>query len=666
VPGIGPEVDLDVVHEDVTPLATFKVPGLIWTGAATATFQNLNNWDALAEPTANDDVLFDTPIVAQGPTVVLDGNATARSIYFADDYTITGSAGTSLSLSVGRIDVDAGKTATISAVLAGSSGFHKVGNGTLVITGGNSTMTGASTISGGVVSIDTQSRLAPGIGSITIDNGATLRETNPGNGGSFVNAAIGLIIGPSGVATVEYTTSNSATIYQGTITAIGGTTSNGGSGTLVKTGPGEFRYQNSGTANSTFKRLVVLGGSFRLGSVTGANFETGFGAAPLAYLPDAITLDNGGAIGASFPVTLDSNRGITLAANGGTLDGVFAALSVPSPIVGSGSLSVKGSVTLSAANSYTGDTSVGNSSNTTTLTISSPANLGGPANTIVFNQGTLRTTASMNLGRDITVNTGVGTFDTSVNAVAAGTVEGVGALTKAGAGILAVTHLRLTPAPLGAAGGNVNVTGGTLQIGPSGGNALGVSRIGNLALLGGRLDLTDNKLITTGSLAQTTTQIQQGRNGGTWDGSIGIITALADGNFTTVGVASAAQVKGIASSQTATWAGQTVTGSDTLVMYTYGGDANLDGKINVDDYGHIDSSVPLGISGWFNGDFNYDGKVNVDDYGIIDFNVSIQGAPFFNAARPVDRPATAVPEPAGLLVIFTSSLIFSRRSRRRR
>jgi hypothetical protein len=53
--------------------------------------------------------------------------------------------------------------------------------------------------------------------------------------------------------------------------------------------------------------------------------------------------------------------------------------------------------------------------------------------------------------------------------VAAGTVEGVGAFTKAGAGILAVTHLRLTPAPLGAAGGNVNVTGGTLQIAPSGG-----------------------------------------------------------------------------------------------------------------------------------------------------------------------------------------------------
>src|SRR6185295_13336067 len=80
------------------------------------------------------------------------------------------------------------------------------------------------------------------------------------------------------------------------------------------------------------------------------------------------------------------------------------------------------------------------------------------------------------------------------------------------------------------------------------------------------------------------------------------------------------------------FAGISVSASEVLVMYTYGGDANLDGKINVDDYGHIDSSVVLpGVTGWINGDFNYDGKINVDDYGIIDSNVPIQGAPFFTA-----------------------------------
>src|SRR5947208_9110689 len=104
-------------------------------------------------------------------------------------------------------------------------------------------------------------------------------------------------------------------------------------------------------------------------------------------------------------------------------------------------------------------------------------------------------------------------------------------------------------------------------------------------------------------------------------------------------------------------------------MYTYGGDANLDGKINVDDYGHIDSSIPLGIAGWFNGDFNYDGKINVDDYGIIDFNIGIQGAPFSTSAGGAGegQALTAVPEPASASIIALSALtLLGRRQARRR
>ena len=105
-----------------------------------------------------------------------------------------------------------------------------------------------------------------------------------------------------------------------------------------------------------------------------------------------------------------------------------------------------------------------------------------------------------------------------------------------------------------------------------------------------------------------------------------------------------------------------VAAADVLVMYTYGGDANLDGKINVDDYGHIDFNIALGTSGWFNGDFNYDGKVNVDDYGIIDFNVGIQGAPFPTASLPA---VVAVPEPC-LMIGLAVVALPTRRNRRQR
>ncbi len=64
-------------------------------------------------------------------------------------------------------------------------------------------------------------------------------------------------------------------------------------------------------------------------------------------------------------------------------------------------------------------------------------------------------------------------------------------------------------------------------------------------------------------------------------------------------------------------------------MYTYGGDATLDGKINVDDYIRIDSGTAAALTGWSNGDFNYDGKANIDDYtSFIDANIATQGPQF--------------------------------------
>jgi hypothetical protein len=216
-------------------------------------------------------------------------------------------------------------------------------------------------------------------------------------------------------------------------------------------------------------------------------------------------------------------------------------------------------------------------------------------------------------------------------------------------------------------------SGASAQITPGGNKSLNID---NLNVAAGRMNIQNNKLITDnpvgsasgGVYSGVSGLIQSGRNGGGWGGN-GIVTTQSQAtgsNFTSIGVATASQVKSIAAGATATWGGQTVTGSETLVMYTYGGDANLDGKINVDDYGHIDSNVVLpGVSGWFNGDFNYDGKINVDDYGIIDSNVPIQGAPFPTSSGSLSGVA-AVPEPcmASLLLGAISAGAFRRRRRR--
>ena len=248
-----------------------------------------------------------------------------------------------------------------------------------------------------------------------------------------------------------------------------------------------------------------------------------------------------------------------------------------------------------------------------------------------------------------------------------------GSVVKSGAGTMTVGFLRLN---------DLTLQGGNIILAQNGGPA-GVSVVNTMAINGPfRLDIKDNHLISHGVevgswngtfYSAMTGLIASGRNGGVsgnWSGN-GIVTSLTaatTSSLTSIGVATAQQVKGLTSATaTAIWAGQTVIGSDTLVMYTYGGDANLDGKINVDDYGRIDFAVPLGIAGWSNGDFNYDGKINVDDYGIIDFNVGIQGPPF-STGGDTSSFLVAVPEPSMLapLVLTIGGLVRRRRRHGRR
>jgi hypothetical protein len=106
-------------------------------------------------------------------------------------------------------------------------------------------------------------------------------------------------------------------------------------------------------------------------------------------------------------------------------------------------------------------------------------------------------------------------------------------------------------------------------------------------------------------------------------------------------------------------------------MYTYGGDATLDGKINIDDYTRMDGGISTGVAGWYNGDFNYDGKINIDDYTIIDANIGNQSGQFFTsggiggAGSGNLAGVSAVPEPAGAGIFILSATLLARRRLRR-
>ncbi|MEO6434799.1 MAG: PEP-CTERM sorting domain-containing protein [Tepidisphaeraceae bacterium] len=252
----------------------------------------------------------------------------------------------------------------------------------------------------------------------------------------------------------------------------------------------------------------------------------------------------------------------------------------------------------------------------------------------------------------------------------AGNVSGSANLRKNGAGTAVVNHVRA---------GALSVSNGVLRIAPNS-TAAGTSKVTTVAVTAARLDLSDNKLITSspvgtfvaGAYTDVSGLVDSGRGNASnaqWDGN-GIVTtdtrAVNNNDLTSIGVIDASDKFPGGETATAVFGGQTVLGSDTLVMFTWGGDANLDGKINIDDYGQIDFNVGSSgsVFGWYNGDFNYDGKINIDDYGIIDFNVTAQSGIFPTGAGGGLEGVAAVPEPASISLLGAAALgLLSRRRR---
>jgi autotransporter-associated beta strand protein len=194
---------------------------------------------------------------------------------------------------------------------------------------------------GAILDIDSILRYTTTPGKITLAGG-TFKQSNPGSAGSFIRNSQTLEIDGSGTIVYEgggggCNCSIFTPLGVNTITGVGGTTANGGAGTLTKDGAGEFRYQGVGLPLTTFAKLVVNEGLYRLGFSAATSDERGFGAVPLAFTSDAITI-NGAAIGTSFGVTLHANRGITIGAGDAWFNNSAGTMTVPGEVTGTGAL----------------------------------------------------------------------------------------------------------------------------------------------------------------------------------------------------------------------------------------------------------------------------------------------------------------------------------------
>ena len=157
----------------------------------------------------------------------------------------------------------------------------------------------------------------------------------------------------------------------------------------------------------------------------------------------------------------------------------------------------------------------------------------------------------------------------------------------------------------------------------------------------GNANVQDNALIVTVTpYAPLYTYVANGYDGGAWDGTQSALrssTAASDPNHLTgLGIARNADLN------YTTWWGRTLSlGTETLIQYTYYGDANLDGDVDATDLALLGAGL-----GW--NDFNYDGVVNAADYAL------------YNTSLATLHPES-VPEPACFSLLAVGALVTLRR-----
>jgi autotransporter-associated beta strand protein len=163
------------------------------------------------------------------------------------------------------------------------------------------------------------------------------------------------------------------------------------------------------------------------------------------------------------------------------------------------------------------------------------------------------------------------------------------------------------------AGGAINVANGKLARAQAGlPKAVTVTTLSTNT--SGQFDLTNNSMVIRNMTApQVQALLQSGYNGGHWDGPTGITSSTAAASTeTSVGFASNASLnltefKGVTG----------LTTNDVLVKYTYAGDANLDGKVDIGDLGLLAGAWQQSGKVWFDGDFTYNGTVDIGDLGLL-------------------------------------------------
>ena len=255
------------------------------------------------------------------------------TLHSSADFTMNANRGIALGTSHGTINVDGSRTLTYGGIIAGSNNLTKSGDGILLLSGAN-TYSGDTIISDG-----------------TLQTTGTLADTTDvsvSSGAIYDVDATDTIQSLSGAGSVELANSITLTTGDSGNDTFSGVIS--GSGNLAKAGSGTFTLSGTNTYTGT---TTITAGTISISA------DSGLGAAPGSATAGHLTL-NGGTLQSTADFTLNSNRGIALGSNHGTInvDG-STTLTYGGIIAGSGSFTKIGNgllILTSQLSNYSGGT----------------------------------------------------------------------------------------------------------------------------------------------------------------------------------------------------------------------------------------------------------------------------------------------------------------------
>ena len=360
--------------------------------------------------TSGADKISDSSAVTvnSGGTFSLGGNETVGSIAGAGDFSLN-----AYTLTAGGDN----SSTTVSGAITGTGSFEKTGTGSTSLSG-NNTYTGATTISSGTLSVESESAIANTSG------------TSMGNGTGFTyNGSTGAISRSFAITSGTGTLRNSG----GGILSLTGTLSK--DGTTLKLAQGAFNITGSIIGSNANSDLVVDGANAILNGINTYNGPTyllnnatltanATGALP-TQTRSAVTMDDTGtggstlALGSSQAIaslTGAASSNVTLGSNTLTIGSNSDNTTFGGQISGTGNLVKDEASTqvLSGSNTFTGNTTV----NSGTLQVNATNALQNTTHVDV-NGGSFLVTASdaVNDDADINLNGGTLAMDGTVGEV---------------------------------------------------------------------------------------------------------------------------------------------------------------------------------------------------------------------------------------------------------